>query len=80
MVVKNIIKQVMDVRVPLKLLAYLLNVSPCKLSLRASQLLLNILTMVKWLIATFWKCSSPPSSLDLHSRIREVRSMEYLTA
>lgn len=43
-------------------------------------LLLVILTEAKYLIAAFWKRSAPPSSMDLHLRVKEIRPMEYLTA
>lgn len=44
------------------------------------KLLMHILTAARCLIALFWKRSAPPTYLDLWSRIKDVRTMEYMTA
>lgn len=41
--------------------------------------LVQNVTVARYLKAAFWKWSVPPSSMDLDLRIKEIRSMEYLT-
>lgn len=79
-IVQHLVYSVSGIRIPLSPLAFLLNVPPCKLSCKTSRLLLHMLTAAKCLIAALWKQNSLPSLSDLHSRLKEIRTMEYLTA
>lgn len=60
-----------DPFIPARLFIECAPVAECGLSRRGSRLLLHILTAARCLI---------PSTTDLHSRIVEIRSLEYLTA
>lgn len=77
--VQHLVHQVIGVEIPWSPLAYLLNVPPCKLGHKASHLLLHILTAAKCLIASFWKQKSSPSPSNVHSRIKEIRTLTHLT-
>lgn len=78
--IQTFVQQVIEVSIPLTPLAFLLNAPSCALGRRSLRLLLHILTAAKCLIATFWKRSHTPSLSDLCTRIKEIRTMEHLTA
>lgn len=59
--VRDLIYRVVGVKLLLTPLSLLLNVTSCKLTPKASSLILHMLTVAKCLIAAFWKRRYPPS-------------------
>lgn len=79
-VVQTLLFDVLGIRFTLDPLLFLLNVSERPLPKLTTKLLIHILTAARCLIALFWKRQAPPSLLDLLARVKEIRTMEYITA
>lgn len=78
--VKNLLYDILGIEFPLCPQLFLLNFSDKLIPKLAMKLVIHILTAARCLIALFWKRGSPPSSLDLWTRIKNVRVMESMTA
>lgn len=79
-VVQSLIFDVLGLRVPLDPMLFLLNVTNTTIPRFSMKMMLHILTAARCLIARFWRRLVPPGSIDLVARIKDVRTMEYMTA
>lgn len=78
--INNLLYDVLGIRFPLEPQLFLLNVTDCAVPKFVMKLLLHILTAARCLIALFWMRSMPSASLDLLTRIKDIRIVEYMTA
>lgn len=78
--VHSLLGSILDAGVPFDPKVFLLGLPPTSLLKRSKKLLSHILTAARCLVALKWKQREPPSISELHSRIRDVKRMEYLTA
>lgn len=78
--VHSLLRSIFDTEVPLDPKTFVLGLPPISLSKRSKKLVSHILTGARCLVALKWKQREPPSLSELHSRIRDVKRMEYLTA
>lgn len=78
--VNTLLFDVIGLRFTLNPQLFLLNMPESSIPKTVMKLLIHILTAARCLIALFWKRSTSPSLLDLWSRIKNIRLMEYMTA
>lgn len=79
-IVNSLLFDVLGLRFTLNPQLCLLNIPEGQIPRATMKLLIHILTAARCLIALFWKRTTPPSLIDLLTRIQEVRLMEYMTA
>lgn len=78
--VTTLLHNVFGIRFNLDPRLFLLNITEIQVPKLAMKLLIYILTAARSLIALFWKRTAPPMYIDLWSRIKNIRTMEYMTA
>lgn len=78
--VHSLVHSIFGSWVPFDPKMFLLGLPPPSFSQSSKKLLAQVLTAGRCLIALKWKRREPPSLFELHSRIRDVKRMEYLTA
>lgn len=78
--VHSLLHSVFGSWVPFNPKTFLSHLSLHSFSNLAKKLNAHVLTAARCLIALQWKKRDPPSLIDLHSRIRDVKRMENLTA
>lgn len=78
--VQSLLQSIFDVGMLLDPKIFLLGLPPATFSKISNKLLAHVLTAARCLVALKWKKRESPSLSKLHSRIRDVKRMEYLTA
>lgn len=78
--VNTLLFDVLGIRFDLDPQLFLLNLADTPLPKYSMRLLLHITTAARCLIALFWKRDVAPNLMDLLSRLKHIRNMEYLTA
>lgn len=78
--VQSLLQSIFDTGVLLDPRIFLLGLPPTTFSKASKKLLAHVLTAARCLVSLKWKKRETPSLTELHSRIRDVKRMEYLTA
>lgn len=75
--VNALIYDVLGIQFSLNPKLFLLNITEVTVPKNTMKLQIHIMTAARCRIALFWKWSSLPTFIDLLSRIKEVRNVEY---